>query len=107
MNALKHGRFTAEVEDHMSEVSTSVQKAIAYSVCGANTPAKLSKVDGLAVGTDVRLSGIKVGTVTALTRVGGENVGTRNITGGSFSSASGNYFAPTFTGTPTLGITPA
>ena len=38
-------RFTAEVEDHMSEVSTSVQKAIAYSVCGANTPAKLSKAD--------------------------------------------------------------
>ena len=38
-------RFTVEVEDHMSEVSTSVQKAIAYSVCGANTPAKLSKAD--------------------------------------------------------------
>jgi hypothetical protein len=38
-------RFTAEVEDHMSEVSTSVQKAIAYNVCGANTTAKLSKAD--------------------------------------------------------------
>jgi hypothetical protein len=38
-------RFTAVVEDHMSDVSTSVQKAIAHNVCGANTPAKLSKVD--------------------------------------------------------------
>ncbi len=38
-------RVTAVVEGHMSDVSTSVQKAIAYSVCGANTPAKLSKAD--------------------------------------------------------------
>ena len=38
-------RFTAVVEDHMSHVSTSVQKAIAYNVCGANTSAKLSKAD--------------------------------------------------------------
>src|SRR5258707_13168063 len=36
-------RFTAEVEDHLSDVSTSVQKAIAYNDCGANTTAKLSK----------------------------------------------------------------
>ena len=38
-------RVTAVVEDHMSHVSTSVQKAIAYNVCGANTTAKLSKAD--------------------------------------------------------------
>ena len=38
-------RFTAVVEGHMSDVSTSVQKAIAHNVCGANTPAKLSKAD--------------------------------------------------------------
>src|SRR6185437_5511529 len=38
-------RFTAVVEDHMSHVSTSVQKAIAYNVCGSNTTAKLSKAD--------------------------------------------------------------
>lgn len=38
-------RFTAVVEDHMSHVSTSVQKAIAHNVCGANTPTKLSKAD--------------------------------------------------------------
>ena len=37
-------RFTAEVEDQMSEVSTGVQKAIAHNVCGA-PPAKLSKAD--------------------------------------------------------------
>jgi hypothetical protein len=37
-------RFTAVVEDHMSGVSTSVQKAIAHNVCGAR-PAKLSKAD--------------------------------------------------------------
>jgi hypothetical protein len=29
----------------MSHVSSSVQKAIAYNVCGANTSAKLSKSD--------------------------------------------------------------
>ena len=37
-------RFTAEVEGHMSDVSTSVQKAIAHNVCGAPL-AKLSKAD--------------------------------------------------------------
>ena len=37
-------RFTAAVEAHMSDVSTSVQKAIAHNVCGA-PPAKLSKAD--------------------------------------------------------------
>jgi hypothetical protein len=37
-------RFTAVVEGHMSGVSTSVQKAIAHSVCGA-PPVKLSKAD--------------------------------------------------------------
>ena len=35
-------RFTAVVEDHMSDVSSSVQKAIAHNVCGA-PPVKLSK----------------------------------------------------------------
>ena len=29
----------------MSHLSTSVQKAIAYNVCGANTSAKLSKAE--------------------------------------------------------------
>lgn len=37
-------RFTAVVEGHMSDVSTSVRKAIAHNVCGA-PPAKLSKAD--------------------------------------------------------------
>ena len=37
-------RFTAVVEGQMSEVSTSVQKAIAHNVCGA-PPVKLSKAD--------------------------------------------------------------
>src|SRR4051812_25382289 len=37
------------------------------SLSGYEVNAKLSKVDGLSVGTDVRLSGIKIGTVTALT----------------------------------------
>ena len=37
-------RFTAMVEDHMSDVSPSVQKAIAHNVCGA-PPARLSKAD--------------------------------------------------------------
>jgi hypothetical protein len=37
-------RFTAVVEDHMSGVSKSVQKAIAHNVCGA-PPVKLSKAD--------------------------------------------------------------
>jgi len=37
-------RFTAVVEGHMSDVSTSVQKAIAHTVCGA-PPVKLSKAD--------------------------------------------------------------
>ena len=34
---------------------------------GYEVNARLSKVDGLAVGTDVRLAGIKVGTVSGLT----------------------------------------
>ena len=38
-------RVTAVVEGYMSDVSTSVHKAIAHNVCGANTPAKLSKAD--------------------------------------------------------------
>ena len=38
-------RVTAAVEDRMSHVSTSVQKAIAHNICGANTPTKLSKSD--------------------------------------------------------------
>jgi phospholipid/cholesterol/gamma-HCH transport system substrate-binding protein len=37
------------------------------SLSGYEINAKLSKVDGLAVGTDVRLSGMKIGTVTGLT----------------------------------------
>ena len=37
-------RVTAEVESHLSNVSTSVQKAIAHNVCGA-PPVKLSKAD--------------------------------------------------------------
>src|SRR4051794_35726475 len=37
-------RFTAVVEGHMSDVSSSVQKAIAHNVCGA-PPVKLSKAD--------------------------------------------------------------
>ncbi len=37
-------RVTAVVEGHMSDVSTSVQKAIAHNVCGA-PPARLSKPD--------------------------------------------------------------
>ena len=37
-------RFTSVVEDLMSDVSTSVQKAIAHNVCGA-PPVKLSKAD--------------------------------------------------------------
>ncbi len=38
-------RVTAMFEDHMGDVSTSVQKAIAYNVCGASSSAKLSKAD--------------------------------------------------------------
>ena len=38
-------RVTAVVEGHMSEVNDHVRAAIAYNVCGANTPAKLSKAD--------------------------------------------------------------
>ena len=47
--------------------------ALAYYRTGSAGPsgyeinAKLSKADGLAVGTDVRLAGIKVGTVSDLT----------------------------------------
>ncbi len=38
----------------------------AGGVSGYEVNARLSKVDGLAVGTDVRLSGIKVGSVSGL-----------------------------------------
>jgi phospholipid/cholesterol/gamma-HCH transport system substrate-binding protein len=37
------------------------------SLSGYEINARLAKVDGLAVGTDVRLAGIKIGTVTDLT----------------------------------------
>ena len=37
------------------------------SLSGYEVNARLPKVDGLAVGTDVRLAGIKIGTVTDLT----------------------------------------
>jgi phospholipid/cholesterol/gamma-HCH transport system substrate-binding protein len=37
------------------------------SVGGYEVVAKLSRADGIAVGTDVRLSGLKVGTVAAMT----------------------------------------
>ncbi len=37
------------------------------SLSGYEINAKLAKVDGLAVGTDVRLAGIKIGTVSDLT----------------------------------------
>ena len=36
------------------------------SLSGYEVNAKLAKVDGLSVGTDVRLAGIKIGSVTAL-----------------------------------------
>jgi phospholipid/cholesterol/gamma-HCH transport system substrate-binding protein len=39
----------------------------ATNVTGYELTAKLSRVDGLAAGTDVRLSGIKVGVVSSLT----------------------------------------
>ena len=42
-----------------------------------------------------------------LARVAGENVGSKNITGGTFSAASANYSAPTLLGTPTLTIAQA
>jgi len=50
-----------------------VLAALAYyrtgggGLSGYEINAKLSKVDGLAVGTDVRLAGIKVGSVSGLT----------------------------------------
>ena len=37
------------------------------SLSGYDVDAKFQRVDGLNVGTDVRLSGIKIGTVSALT----------------------------------------
>src|SRR6201986_1726210 len=37
------------------------------SLSGYEINAKLAKVDGLAVGTDIRLAGIKIGTVNDLT----------------------------------------
>ncbi|HWA92040.1 MAG TPA: outer membrane lipid asymmetry maintenance protein MlaD [Rhizomicrobium sp.] len=38
----------------------------ASSLSGYDVQAKFQRVDGLAVGTDVKLSGIKIGTVSAL-----------------------------------------
>src|SRR5690349_6043290 len=38
----------------------------AGGLSGYEIKAKLGRVDGLAIGTDVRLSGIKIGTVSAL-----------------------------------------
>ena len=46
-------------------------------------------------------------TASALTRSTGENVGSYNITAGTFITPSSNYNAPTLTGTPTLTITKA
>ena len=43
----------------------------------------------------------------ALTRAAGENVGSYNITAGTFTAPSANYSAPSFTGTPTLTINTA
>src|SRR5207237_934135 len=43
----------------------------------------------------------------SLSRAAVENVGSRTITGGTFSSASANYSAPSLTGTPTLTISQA
>src|SRR5205823_1204589 len=45
--------------------------------------------------------------VTALTRATGENVGSYNITAGTFTTPSTNYSSPVFTGTPTLAISTA
>ena len=39
----------------------------ATGVAGYEVTAKMSRVDGIAVGTDVRMSGIKIGTVAAMT----------------------------------------
>jgi len=39
----------------------------ATGVAGYEITAKVARVDGIAVGTDVRMSGIKVGTVAAMT----------------------------------------
>lgn len=39
----------------------------AGGLTGYEVSAKFSRVDGLSIGTDVRLSGIKIGTVSALT----------------------------------------
>ncbi|WP_175597124.1 MBG domain-containing protein [Peristeroidobacter soli] len=48
-------------------------------------------------------------TLSDLNRAAGENVGSYNITGATFTaltgSAAGNYLAPTLSGTPTLTIT--
>ncbi len=44
-----------------------VYRTTGTSVSGYELQAKLSRADGIAVGTDVRLSGLKVGTVAAMT----------------------------------------
>jgi hypothetical protein len=46
-------------------------------------------------------------SVTSLTRVAGENVGSYDVIAGTFSTPSANYGAPTLSGTPTLMITAA
>ncbi|HSW93172.1 MAG TPA: MBG domain-containing protein, partial [Gammaproteobacteria bacterium] len=58
--------------------------------------------------TNINDSGL-TSSVVSLARQSGENVGSYNITSGTFSSASSNYSAPTLnTGnSPTLGITTA
>lgn len=42
-------------------------KSTGTSVAGYEVIAKMNRVDGVAVGTDVKLAGVKVGTVRALT----------------------------------------
>jgi hypothetical protein len=50
-------------------------------------------------------------TLASLTRAAGENVGSYGITAATFNAlagaSAGDYSAPTFTGTPTLTVTPA
>jgi phospholipid/cholesterol/gamma-HCH transport system substrate-binding protein len=44
-----------------------VYRTTGTTVSGYELQAKLSRADGIAVGTDVRLSGLKIGTVSAMT----------------------------------------
>ena len=50
---------------------------------------------------------VELQPATSLARQVGENVGVRTITAGTVTAASGNYSAPTVTGSPTLTISPA